>query len=168
MKTEKQCEPYEKYLFADSHFTNEEIVQAKLNCCKRYNDKFDKDLYNKFINWQREENEIVVFTLYAYADFEIPKQLDIIFQLDKPDNYIQTNYILTQSIYEGWVPTDKVEHGHKHLCIFRFEDTIPEIINLLPTATVINQYTPPSPYHLLGFCNSHDFKAVTQRIEETR
>lgn len=164
MQTEEQAKPSERYLFADEYFSDKAIAIWQVKCIKRCKDKPRGHAYEKYVNWKRQDNEIAVFTLYAYADFAIPKKFDIIFQTAIPDNYITTEYELTQSIHEAWFPLDSVDHGHKHLCIFRFDGEVPGIFNLLHKANE-KFSTSPKRQFKLGFCNSQDFADIKRVIE---
>ncbi|MGN6647390.1 MAG: hypothetical protein ACTHJT_12770 [Cytophaga sp.] len=131
MRTEEATRPEERYLVSSEYFSDMATAIWQAECIKRCKDKDQSPAYEKYLNWVRQDNEIAVFMLYAYADLEIPKTFDIIFQMDKPENYIQEVYVLTQSIYEAWLPMDSMSHGHKHLCMLTFKKAVPEIINLL-------------------------------------
>jgi hypothetical protein len=166
MRTEEQCKPSQRFLFADEYFSDKAIAIWKAECIKRCKDKTKGQAYEKYINWIRQENEIAVFTLYAYADFNIPKKFDIIFHLDNPKEFLRIDYELTQSIHEAWFPLDTVDNGHKHLCIFLFDKSLPDILNILHKEEE-KFLTKPKGQKLLGFCNFKDFDAITKRIEKT-
>lgn len=104
MRTEEQCIPSERFLFADEYFSDKAVAIWQSECIKRCKDKQKEEAYERYINWVRKENEIAVFTLYAYADFDIPKKFDIIFYLDNPSEFLKIDYELTQSIHEAWFP----------------------------------------------------------------
>ena len=164
MQTEQQCKPEHRYLFSDAYFSGKAVAIWQSECIKRW--QLPKDqFYDKYINWVGSENEIAVFTLYAYADFSIPKKFDIIFELANPKKFLQINYELEQSIHEAWAPQDNVGHGHKHLCIFRFDNEVPGIFNILHKKEA-KFSTVPKGQKSLGFCNSDDFDAITDRIEK--
>lgn len=55
-------------------------------------------------------------------------------------------------------------NGHKHLCVFSFNKTIPDILNTLHKSDE-KFSTSPKGQKLLGFCNSKDFEAIAKRIE---
>jgi len=162
MQKEEQTEASERYLLGMEYFTNNAIAIWQTECIKRCKNKPKDDVYHKYVNWVKRENEIAVFTLYAYADFKIPKKFDIIFQIDEPENYVKEEYELTQIVYEAWYPMDGPEHGHKHLCIFKFENRIPAILELLHKqdekfSTITDEQKQ------LGFCSSADFEEIKQR-----
>ncbi|MBX2925161.1 MAG: hypothetical protein KF746_23370 [Chitinophagaceae bacterium] len=165
MQTEEQCKPSERYLFAEEYFSDKSISIWQKECVKRCKKKPKGIAYEKYINWVRQNKEIAVFTLYAYADFSIPKKFDIIFQTDNPDNFIKTEYKLTQSIHEAWFPLDFVDHGHKHLCVFQFDEDVPEMLNLLHKDQ--GQFsTSPKGQTKLGFCNTSDFDEIKTRLKK--
>jgi len=166
MQTEGQCEPSQRFLFADTYFSDNAISIWQSECIKRCKNKENREVYESYINWARNENEIAVFTLYAYADFDIAKKFDIIFRLDNPKEFTRIDYELTQSIHEAWFPIDTINHGHKHLCIFSFDKSIPDILYTLHKEEE-KFSTSPEGQKLLGFCSFKDFDAITIRIEKT-
>lgn len=166
MQTEEQCHPNQRFLFANSYFSDKAISSWQSECIKRCKDKEKGEPYRRFINWTRNENEIAVFTLYAYADFKIPKKLDVIFHLNNPKAFIKVDYELIQSIYEAWYPTETIAHGHKHLCVFSFSKSLPDILQILHKEEA-KFSTSPKGQIQLGFCKSEDFEAITKGIEKT-
>ena len=165
MQTEEQCPQAGRFLFADSYFSKKAIAIWKSECVKRCKNREKGMAYESYINWIPQKNEIAVFTLYAYADFNIPKKFDIIFQKDNPKEFLQINYTLIQCIWEAWFPTDSIGQGHKHLCIFSFDKALPDILNTLHKEEK-KFSTSPNGQKELGFCNSSDFNAIALRIEK--
>jgi hypothetical protein len=165
MQTEDNCNPAERFLFAYSFFSDKVIAIWQAESIKRCKDKLRGEAYELYIHWRRQQNEIAVFTLYAYADFAVPKQFDIIFEVDNPAIYVNVPYTLTQSIHEAWFPVSEVGHGHKHLCVFRFSDEVPGILTMLHKEET-KFTTMPKEQKRLGFCNSKDFETITRRIEK--
>ncbi len=76
MRKEEDCEPWEKFLFTDELMSDELGIRIKEACVKTDQSKNMRNgpAYDKFINWKRTEREVCLFTLYAYADFRLPKQ----------------------------------------------------------------------------------------------
>jgi hypothetical protein len=166
MKTEEECKPNERFLFSSEYFSDNAVAIWKSECLKRCSDKEKGSVYTKYINWTRCENEIAIFTLYAYADVDIPKKFDIIFHLDNPKEFLKVDYELTQCIYEAWFPVDCIARGHKHLCIFKFDKKLPDILNVLHK--VEEKFSKSGKeQRILGFCSSIDFGQIAQRIEKT-
>ncbi|MDI9342738.1 MAG: hypothetical protein QM534_19350 [Sediminibacterium sp.] len=166
MQTEEQCKPNERFLFAEQYFSDKAIAILQSECIKRCKDKPKGQAYERYINWKRKENEIAIFTLYAYAGFDVPKKFDIIFHLDNPNDFLKIDYQLSQSVYEAWFPTDTIDDGHKHLCIFSFDKCLPEILNTLYQEDG-KFSTLPKGQKSLGFCHSKDFDEIKKRIEKT-
>ena len=85
------------------------------------------------------------------------------FDLDNPSNFHQEAFELTQSIYEAWLPGDAIFAGHKHLCVFRFAEKLPPILDLLHLQ-IGKFHDPPAARTRLGFCQSQDFPEIAQEI----
>ena len=166
MQTEEQCSPDQRYLFAQEYFSDNAIAIWQAECVKRCRDLEKGAPYESYIHWKRKENEIAVFTLYAYADLALPQKFDILFRPDDPKEFLQTDYELVQSIHEAWLPMNRLNHGHKHLCVFSFDRALPGILNTLHRGDK-KFTTAPKGQKLLGFCHSRDFGAITKRIEKT-
>ena len=168
MLKEELCKPSERFLQAISIFSDKLIKLWKGETIKRCKDKEKSNAYERFINWTPQENEAAIFTTYAYADFPIPKQFDCIFTYDNPENYIQTKFVLTQSIFEGWFPIDCVEHGCKHLCILTFENRIPDIIKQLYCENEKYSACTWDAKKVLGLCQITDIQSIIDRRHKER
>lgn len=84
--------------------------------------------------------------------------------IENPQIFIKTNYQIEYCLYEGWLPSDKIEDGHKHLNILSFEESIPEIIKLLHVSDS-KRWNPTKEYKTLGFCNSNDFESISKHLK---
>ena len=147
-------------------FSDITIDLWKEETIRRCKDEQKGSAYEKYVSWTRQENEVAVFTTYAYAGFSVPKQFDCIFNYDNPENYIQMEFSLTQAIFEGWFPTDRFEKGHKHLCVLKFKDELPDILNTLYNET--EKYysgTWDSKKHL-GLCQMDDLQSITNNLHK--
>jgi hypothetical protein len=91
------------------------------------------DCYYTFINWEKSPLELVGVTMYAPEEIKLPRKYDVIFQIDKPSNFEVVPVIITQAIFNGWMPIDYLEKGHKHVCVMRFSNQIPRIFNSAAT-----------------------------------
>ena len=164
MRDEKDCSPEEKFLFSDELFSDESIEIWKNESKKRLKEEHKGELFDKFINWKRKENEVALFTLYAYADFKIPKNYDCIFNFNNPSEFIISPFELTQCLYEGFFPTDSIEDGHKHTCIFKFENEVPQILKKLHIAKGKFSDVPKNSF-IIGICDSNDFSEIKKHRE---
>ncbi|TKK64106.1 hypothetical protein FC093_23320 [Ilyomonas limi] len=127
-------------------------------------DRKKDNLYFEFINWQKQTNEIVVLTMYAYADILLPKYFDTIFQIDNPENFIETKFVIKQAVINGWTSVGEISHGHKHILVVEFPNSIPDILNLLSEFSY--KKTIKNEIHL-GFCNKIDFDAIKTNLHQT-
>jgi len=159
MLKEEQTEPKERYLLAVASFADRAIKIWKQELVKRRTGKQHDAFYHKYLNWEPTPNEIAIFTMYAYADFLIPRRFDCIFNNSNPEINICTEYTISQSIFEGWYPIDCIEHGHKHLCILTFENSVPDILYELHRHA--NKYADlPLKNTWLGLCESKNLQAI--------
>ncbi len=166
MRDEKDYKPQDRFLIIDEIFSDEAVVICQRECFTRVQAKNLKvgTAFNRFINWKRAKSEISLSTLYAYADLDLPKSFDCIFNLENPSDFISTQFKITQSIFEGWYPINSVEHGHKHLCVFEFENEIPKIIYRLQVSS--NKRLDLSKRSIkLGICLSEDRLAIENRLK---
>lgn len=164
MRTEAECHPQERFLFTDEAFSPASMSIWQRECQRRVEMQgLEKgEAFKRFISWEESSNEIALFTLYAYADFDVPKSFSCIFDLDNSENVVFTEFQLTQSIYEGWLPIESIEHGHKHLCIFKFEKEVPAMIQQLHVAQ--NKFSDvPKGSVKLGICDQADFSEIKKR-----
>jgi len=166
MLKEELCTASERYLLATMIFSdkNSQCMESRSNPTSQ---KQRKNIaYEKFIKLERQENEIAVFTSYAYADFSIPKSFDCIFSYSNPEVYVQTKFSLTQSIWEAYYPIDYIDHGHKHLCILTFDSEIPEIFKTLHYETGKYSSWQWNERKVLGLCQINDLQSITENLQE--
>lgn len=151
----------DRYLLALCRFGEKNIDLYQKRCYNEYNHKnlLKDDNYYNFVNWREKFDEVALFTTYAYADLDLPKKFDCIFNYQNPEVYIEIEMILTQSIWEAYIPLDHISHGHKHLVIFNFESNIPEIIYDLyeENEEKISLFQDSLK---LGFCLKKDFAKI--------
>ena len=165
MRTEEDCKPAQRFLFSDTMLSEQAIYELRNDVIKRFEEREKDSHYNHFIDWKKKENEVVMFTLYAYADFEIPKTFNCLFDLNNPKDYINCNAKLTQSLYEGFYPTGRIDDGHKHICVVEFEHGIPDIVKKLHIAKSSKHDVPKNAFQL-GICNSDDYGYIKQYREK--
>lgn len=165
MRIEEDCPINQRYLFSDIYLSDQAIELSQKDTVKRYTNRDKNDSYQKYITWKRESKEIIVFTMYAYADLKVNKEFGCVFNYDNPDEFVLEKFILTQSIYEGWSPIDTVEHRCKHLLIFRFENEIPKILFKLHKENTLGD-TRPKTCTKLSFCSEKKFEFISNHIKK--
>ena len=163
MLKEELCKSSERFLQAVAIFSDKTIKVWKDGIIKFCKDKEIGIAYTRFLNWTRKENEVAVVTTYAYADFTLPKQFDCIFSYDNAEVYVQTKFTLTHSVLNGWYPTDTIDHGHKHLCVLRFEKGIPDILNRLHYESEQQLTWTWDTKKVLGLCQLADIQNIIDK-----
>ena len=130
MLAEKDCPREQRYLFSYIRFGSTALSHWKVVCWQKVQEGlFPKTaLTQKYLDWEASDQEIALFTNYAYADLEIPKSFSCLFDLKNPERMLRTDILLKQSIFEAYYPVNYLDHGHKHLCIFKFQDQLPSLI----------------------------------------
>ena len=125
----------------------------------------EKDnLYYNFLDWQKKENEILVLTMYAFANIPIPQRFNIVFQVDNPDNFVETEYVITQAIINGWTSINQILRGHKHITVVEFANSIPDLCNLLSD---FEDHTNDNKKIHLGFCDKEHFQTVKAKMKQS-
>lgn len=165
MQSEAQCPSSERYLYAEEYLSDEAIKTWQQECAKRFKDREKDVFYDNYINWVRQDNQIAVYTSYAYADFDLPKKFDCIFQRDNPSVFLKIDYELTQCILWGWYPSGSISHGHHNLSIFTFKEAVPDVCKSLRRVESEGKGDLKGQ-NILGFCHSADFPAIAQRCEQ--
>ena|SRR6478672_2344326 len=158
MRTEEECPKVSRFLFADAYLSDQAIKACKNAIIKRFENREKDEHYLDFIAWERGTNEIAVFTLYAYADLEVPKEFDCVFNFDDPFDFVNEKFVLTKSAYEGWLPSKTIDDGHKHLVILTFKNEIPDIFFKLHKQNAISDG--PDNCFRLGICNMENFPKI--------
>ncbi|WP_153797014.1 hypothetical protein [Foetidibacter luteolus] len=143
-------------------FSEAMIKKVKADVKTFMNDKEKDELYYKFIDWEKQANEMMVLTMHAYADISLPKKFDTAFQINKPHNYVEATITINQAIINGWTSVNQIAHGHKHIIIIDFQSSVPNIFNLLPAfgdnGTTSNETK-------LGICSNIDFEAIKTNLK---
>ena len=162
MQTEAQCPASARYLDADELYSDATLKLLQAECVQQFQNRPTDAAYHTFVQWTRQANEVAVFTWNAYADLAIPKQFDCVFHVDNPNEHLLIRYELVQSAINlgGFWPINRVEHGHKHLCVFRFEQEVPAVFQLLPNLQGSVPKAPPPGASMLGFCQAADLPAI--------
>jgi len=161
MYNEEDCKSSFRFLHAVFVFSDKSLKYWKEETKKRC--KEIDEAYLQFLNWVRGENEVAVFTMYAYGDFLVPKKFDCIFLYDNPEHYIHAEYKLTQSIWEGYFPIKNIENGHKHLCVLSFNDKIPGIFEVMHIETGKFISSKWKMEKSLGLCQMSDIQNIIDR-----
>jgi hypothetical protein len=167
MKTESDSKISQRFLQTDCRFGSEAIDIWKRECRSRCAKKEKTDAYHKYLGWKPGKREVALFSLYAYADLNIPKTFSCIFNYRKPEVHLQTQLTITQSIWEGWFPLNTIDHGHKHLIIANFEEEIPNLILELHVEKEKFSSVPKGSL-MLGICQIEDYEKITLYLKTVK
>ena len=167
MLPEQKSKITSRFLQTDCRFGKEAIDIWKRECRSRCAKREKTEAYHKYLNWKPSKSELALFSLYAYADLNIPKQFSCIFDYRKPEIKVQTNLTITQSIWEAWFPINTIDHGHKHLIIANFEEQIPSLIlELYEEKSKFSSV--PKDALMLGICQIEDYDHIHKYIDTVK
>ena len=151
------------YLLCSWTFSDNAMKQVKTDVKRFMASKEKDDLYYNFINWKKKDREIAVLTMYAYTDMLVPKHFNIIFQLDNPAIFIETDFFIRQVVINGWTATNRISKGHKHIAIVEFSNSIPSIFALLSD---IKDYSSDKKHIQLAFCDKEHFESIKVMMKQ--
>ncbi|WP_218001757.1 hypothetical protein [Paraburkholderia acidipaludis] len=77
-------------------------------------------------------NSEILFISFAYADIPIGQVFDIAFPTDIPQSVTKTHCEIVAVTQQYATPLDEIPHGWKTICLVKFEEDIPGIIESLP------------------------------------
>ncbi|MES1181719.1 MAG: hypothetical protein ABUL44_02895 [Flavobacterium sp.] len=157
MLAEINTDSSERYLLCNRFIPDKIIKRIKDDLKSFWADRQKDELYFEFINWQKKSNEIALLTLYAYADIIFLKKFDTIFQIDNPNNYTTTEFLIKHIVMDSRVALNEIAHGHKHILILEFSNAVPSIFNLLSEFKE-NEWLDNKIE--LGICSNVDFDAI--------
>lgn len=150
---EQNTPPDQRYLTCGIQCSVEFIINKVYKNIRQVNDNQYTEAYNRFMSWKKSPNEIAVFTWYAYADVIIPRKYNTVFLIENPDNYVVSEFTITQCVFEGRLPVHEMAHGCKHLCILEFENGIPDIFKYLPDSV-------GQKWEILGLCDFENLEGI--------
>lgn len=121
-----------KHLRFLSLLSNETLELLKEQVYRTLRDQEKDDLFEQFMRWQKKENEIMLYSDYSSMSFDLPANFDSILKCPLPVYRIDVKVAIPYSILNGWAAINKIEKGHRNVCLLHFEDKVPDIINDLP------------------------------------
>lgn len=165
MKYELDINPRKRYLIASDVIADNTIKPWKNHCIRVSMGKKRDQYYQKFIRWRKKKNELVMATESPYADLDIPKTFNCVFNLYNPSNFIKIPISMIHAICDGWLPKGQLVYGHKHIVVFRFQNAIPKVVHKLKNGDTIKR-GPKEQKIKLGFCQYEDFKYISDKLDD--
>ena len=77
-------------------------------------------------------SDVIFFSSFAYADLPVGKRFDTVFSRARPEQMESTSCHLVAVTQQFAILDDKIPHGWKTICMFRFDVTVPELVVALP------------------------------------
>lgn len=125
-------------------------------------DNYAASSFFNFINWEKSPNDIVLVTLYAYADLPIPKSFNCIFDYNNPEIFVREDFTISHAVLfmAGiFLPFEMIGSGHKHICVLTFKDHIPYI---LKTLGITDSNLQGDFSRMLGLCDYENLGAIVE------
>jgi len=159
MLREQDCPRENRILPIFSSINSSELPTSEL-INNWTNGKMDTPEIQSFLNWKKQENQIVTYNGYAYCDILIPKTYDFLIDLEDPNGGIETESTIKYALYNGVIPLSAIEHGHKTVCILEFSKEIPSRLNSL------DSFESYSAKFRFGLCVDADKHLIIERLKE--
>jgi hypothetical protein len=137
-----------KHLRFLSYLSNETLELLKEQVYRTLRDQEKDDLFEQFMNWQRKENEIMLYSDYSSVSLDLPANFDSIAQTPLSVDIIDVKVVIPYSLINGWAAINKIEKGHRNICLLQFDDKIPDIIKDL---TEVNSKTSRTGFEVILF-----------------
>ena len=153
------------YIEIDAYFSKMGVDSVKELVIKRFDNREKNQSYYNFINWQKNERQILVATFRVPQQLPLHQLLDCTFNIDNPDELIIKEYKIIHSLVNGWIPAEEIEQGRNHLFVLEFFEEIP---NMFLKLHLENQYFPTEPIKRfrLGLCMKNEFSSISTKIKK--
>jgi hypothetical protein len=103
---------------------------------------------------------VVCFVGFSYADLAIPKQYDVVFNVDDPSQCCETETRIIRVTQQLGKPFDEIPHGWKTICVVEFPSGMPSLVAKMPT--VDSWYKSEVR---VGLCEKHVWEAVAAGLK---
>ena len=130
-----------KHLRFKSYLSSATLELLKEQVFRTLRDQEKDNLFEQFMKWKGKDNEIMLYADYSIIDFKLPCTFDSLTQVEFKKNITKVKVVVPFSILNGWAAINKIERGHKHVCLLQFEQEIPQIIKDLPEVNSKNTST---------------------------
>ena len=84
-----------------------------------------------FNNRKNYNNQLVILTDVATADWDMPIDFDVVFDVDNPSNLVESQIMVQHIILERGLPAFYVDRGFRHMLLLEFVDEIPDLVKSL-------------------------------------
>jgi hypothetical protein len=123
----------------------------------------NENLIGAYLTWKQGHNELIAYTGYRYCDTSIPKSYNFLLDFESPEGGHEINATIKYAIWNGYLPLDILDHGHKTICIISFDDKIPtELDSLLDWD---NWLADKSSRLRFGLCDKREKDQILRKIK---
>ncbi|MNJ91871.1 hypothetical protein D3C87_95260 [compost metagenome] len=157
MIMENQPQPEFNYLCIDACFSETGIRALKEIVAKRFANRVKDSFYSDFMNWEKNEKQLLVATFRAPEELPLFETLDCIFNKNDFQEVVFNEYKIVHSLCNGWVPAGTISRGNNHLLVLEFNEHIPETLDQLYVEDQLSS-TAPLTSPRFGLCRSDDFR----------
>lgn len=166
MSIEKDVEPSQRFLKIEyrlsqsawDKFKRQSVVSEPKNIEHKA-----EVISDTFLERNLAKNELLVITSYAYADILLPKHYDMIFIIDDLESNAKCNVSINAGliIIGNAYVVNTIGHGHRHICLLSFENTIPNLFDRCYTLDDTFKKIEGDTI-ALGLCHSVDFPHIVR------
>ena len=172
MTLDLDCPQDQRYLYTDILLPQDSFDWWKQAAARFWERKlktgkgFDESLYQKYMNWSLGDKQFALYTMYAYANFTIPKKFTCVFDMRNPMRFEECELTLKISAYEAMFCTNDVDAGHKHLQVFETKQSIPKLV--MEMKATHGQYVYDPKALKIGLCMIEDYESIKEGVMRSR
>ncbi|MDW3195221.1 MAG: hypothetical protein R8G66_22795 [Cytophagales bacterium] len=156
---EKDCPRNKRFLPIHCHITKEQFPTEELIHSWRSGDSVDQYI-QKYLHWEKAENELVAYCGYGYAEVAVPKSYDYLIDQNDPIGGFEVKATVTQVLMNTILPYDRIVHGYKMVCIITFEKEVPAVLGGLSHFEVADMK------RRFGLCAKADKELILDRLSQ--
>lgn len=121
-----------KHLRFLSFLSSESIELLKEQIRRTLRNQEKDELFDLFMSWRKKENEIMLYSDFSPSFFDLPASFDSFSLSDLLTESIEVEVIILYCLFNGWAPINKIEEGHRSVCLLQFGNKVPDLFKSLP------------------------------------
>jgi len=161
MLDEKDCPQEDRLLAINCRFPVTELPrQESIQKMVQNKNGINRRIIEDYLDWIPSNNQLIAYTGYGYCDLSIPKTYNYFIDLKDPNKSRPIHTRVIFAIWNGHLPLDKIEHGHKTICVIEFQNGIP---NELTGLVGMSEYANTKTSLRFGLCNKDDLELIHKK-----
>ncbi len=162
MLNEKECPREDRLLAIHCLFPFEQLPKREaIEKMVKGKKGINIEVIQNYLNWKPKDNQLIVYTGYGYCDLTVPKNYNYLINVQHLNKSKPVNSEVVFAIWNGWLPLETVEHGHKTICVIEFQDGIPDELTGL---TEFDKWSKSTTNLDFGLCNEKDAELITTKL----